>query len=54
MGLAKNSGVILSKIFKTGFVNLTNILMKKKLESSFWKIFIAALPIKVYITIPKI
>ena len=36
-----------------GFVVLTNILMKKKVESSLWKIFINARPIKVHIIVPK-
>ena len=49
-----NEGVKGLKIFSNGFVNLTKTLIKKNWESSLWKIFIADLPIRVYITIPKI
>ena len=36
-----------------GFVYLTNTFIKKKSESSLWKMFIATLPIKVHIIIPS-
>ena len=48
-----NEGVKGLKIFSNGFVNLTKTLIKKNLESSLWKIFIATLPIKVHIITPK-
>ena len=40
--------------FMKAFVNLTKAFIKKKFESSLWKIFIADLPIKVHIIIPRI
>ena len=55
---------IKSGIIKLGVMNLNNLItglviftkafIKKKLESSLWKIFIADLPIKVHIIIPSI
>ena len=47
-------GVIILKGLIIGFVNLTNIFIKKKLESSLWKIFIADLPMSVHIIVPII
>ena len=47
-------GVIGLKILSKGLVNLTKTLIKKNCESSFWKKFIATLPIKVHIITPSI
>ena len=41
-------------LFINGSVNFTNAFIKKNSESSFWKIFIATLPIKVHIITPRI
>jgi len=49
-----NEGVMGLNILINGLVNLTNTFMKKNSESSFWKIFIATLPIKVHMIIPRI
>ena len=46
-------GVMNLKILIIGFVYFTKTFMKKNSESSFWKIFIADLPIKVHMIIPK-
>lgn len=47
-------GVKMLKGLIIGFVNFTNIFIKKKLESSLWKMLIAVLPISVHIIIPII
>ena len=44
---------IKAKKSKIGLVNFTNTFIKKNSESSFWKMFIADLPISVYITTPS-
>ena len=49
----KKLGVIGLNNFIMGFVYFTNTRIKKNEESSLWKIFIAALPIKVHIIIPN-
>ena len=47
-------GVINLNGFIIGLVNFTKAFIKKKLESSLWNMFIADLPIRVHIIIPKI
>ena len=49
-----NEGVIGLNTFIKGFVYLTKIFIKKNSESSFWKMFIADLPINVHIITPRI
>ena len=54
IGPIMKDGVIgLKKVIK-GFVNFTNTFIKKNWESSFWKMFIATLPIKVHMITPRI
>ena len=53
MALTRKLGVKNLKKSKIGFVNLTNTFIKKNSESSLWKMFIADLPISVYITAPS-
>ena len=53
MALTRKLGVINLKKFKIGLVNCTNTFIKKNSESSFWKMFMADLPISVYITAPN-
>ena len=53
-GWIMNEGVKGLKMVSNGLVNLTNTFIKKNSESSFWKIFIATLPIKVHIITPRI
>ena len=48
-GFIMKDGVINLKIVIKGSVNFTKTFMKKKSESSLWKIFIATLPINVHI-----
>ena len=53
MGRTKNPGVSGLKSPMMGSVILTKILMKKKLESSGKKRFIATRPIKVHMIMPR-
>ena len=53
MALTRKLGVIKAKKSKIGLVNFTKTFIKKNSESSLWKIFIADLPIRVYITAPN-
>ena len=50
---AASTSISYLKKSNIGFVNFTNTFIKKNSESSFWKIFIADLPIRVYITTPN-
>ena len=53
MALTRKLGVKNLKKSKIGLVNFTKAFIKKNSESSFWKMFIADLPIRVYITTPN-
>ena len=53
MALTRKLGVKNLKKFNIGLVNFTNTFIKKNSESSFWKMFIADLPISVYIMTPS-
>ena len=54
MGWIMNGGDIgLNKVI-SGLVNFTKTLIKKNCESSFWKMFIATLPISVHMITPSI
>ena len=53
IALTRKLGVKNLKKFKIGLVNFTNTFIKKNSESSLWKMFIADLPISVYITAPN-